>query len=110
MIEVGQGAGSGLGIGEDASNDDLTPEEFGRSPSLVPDNETFLPASFNFKDLHHGTVTRLDVPKDVLVDLEGVFRGLLEENGIGNSPDVGFPVKCLGRLGRGRGKGDSRCN
>jgi hypothetical protein len=67
---------------ENASSDDLIPEEFGRSPSLVPDDETLLPTSLDFKDLHHGTITRLDVPENMLVDFEGVVRRLFEENGI----------------------------
>jgi hypothetical protein len=67
---------------KNASGDDLIPEEFGRSPSLVSDDEAFLPTSLDFKDFHHGTVTRFDVPENMLIDFEGVVRRLLEEDGI----------------------------
>jgi hypothetical protein len=87
-----------------ASRDNLIPKEFGRSSSLVSDDETFLPSSLDFKDLHYRTVTRLDIPENILVDFEGVFGRLLEENGIGNGPDVGLSEKCLGRLGGQKGK------
>ena len=78
------------------------PEELGRSPSLVANDETFLPASLDLEDLHHGAITRLDVPENILIDFEGVIRRLLEENWIGNSPDVGLSAKCLWRLRRRR--------
>jgi len=86
---------------EKASSDDHIPEEFGRPPSLVPDNEAFLPASLDLKDLHHRAITRLDVPENLLIDFEGVVRRLLEEDGIGNGPDVGLSAKRLWRLGTG---------
>ena len=91
-----------------ASSDSLIPKEFGRSSSLVSDNETFLPSSLDFKDFYHRTVTRLDIPENILVDFEGIFGRLLEENGIGNSPDVGLSGKRLGRSGgqKGKGQGD----
>jgi hypothetical protein len=76
VIEVGQGT-----------------EEFGRSPSFVSDNETFLPTSLDLKDLHHGAITRLDAPENILIDFEGILRRLLKENGIGNGPDVCLSVR-----------------
>lgn len=91
-----------------ASSDDLIPEEFSRPPSLVSDDETLLPASLDFKDLHNGTITRLDSPEDLLIDLECVFGRFLEENGIGNSPDVGPSAKYLGRSERR--KEEIRCD
>ena len=62
--------------------DEFIPEEFGRSSSLVSDDETFLPTSLDFKDLHDGAVTRLDAPENILIDFEGVVRCLFEENGV----------------------------
>jgi len=62
--------------------DELKPEEFGRSPSLVSDDETFFPTSLDFKDLHDRAITRFDVPENILIDFEGIFRRLFEENGI----------------------------
>ena len=87
---------------EIASSDDLIPKEFCRPPSLVPDNETLLSASLDLKDLHYRAITRLDVPENLLIDFEGVVRRLLEEDGIGNGPDVGLSVKRLWRLGMRR--------
>ena len=80
---------------ERASSDDLIPEEFGGPPSLVPDNQAFLLASLDLKYLHHRAITRLDVPENLLIDFEGVIRRLLEEDGIGNSPDIGLSAKRL---------------
>ena len=83
MIKVGQRAGSrSVCVYENGRVDDFIPEEFGRSSSLVSDDETFLPTSLDFKDLHDGAVTRLDVPEDILIDFEGVVRCLFEENGV----------------------------
>ena len=79
----------------------LVPEEFGRSPSLVADYETFLPASLDFKYFHHGTIAGFDVPENILIDFEGVVRRFFEENRIRDSPDIGLAAKRLGRLGRG---------
>lgn len=75
------------------------PEELGRSPSLVSDDETFLPASLDLKDFHHRTITRLDVPEDILIDFKGIVGRLLEENWVGNGPDIGLSARCLGWLG-----------
>lgn len=69
----------------------IIPEKFCRSPSLVSDDEAFLPTSLDFKDLHYWTITRLDVPEDILIDFQGIFRRFLEENGVRNSPDISFP-------------------
>ena len=55
------------------SKDYLIPEEFARPPSLVPDDETFLSTSLDFKNFHDGAITRLNVPENVLIDVEGVF-------------------------------------
>jgi len=81
------------------SSGDLIPEEFGRAPSLVTDNETFLPGSLDLKDLHHRAITRLDVPENLLINFEGVIRRLLEEDGVGNGSDVGLSARRLWRLG-----------
>lgn len=82
-----------IGTTENGSSDQLIPEKFARASSLVSDDEAFLPTSFDFKDLHYRTITRFYIPENFLVDLEGVFGRLLEENGVRNSPDVGFSAR-----------------
>lgn len=77
--------------------DDLVPEEFGRPPSFVTDDKTLLPTPLDLEDFHHGTITRFDIPEDILIDFEGIFRGFFEENGVRNGFDVGFPVNSLER-------------
>jgi hypothetical protein len=89
---------------ENTSSDDLIPKKLARSPSLVSDDEAFLPTSLDFENLHYGTITRLYAPENVLVDLEGVFGRLLEENGVGNSSDVGFTVKQIGTVKKAKGR------
>ena len=69
-------------MSENRTNGCLVPEEFCCPSSLVSDHEAFLPTSLDFKYLHYGTIARLDIPENVLIDFEGVFRGFFEENGI----------------------------
>ena len=104
MIEVGQSAEPQSAWAKIRLSDCLGPEKFARSPSLVANHEAFLPGPLDLKDLHDGTVTRLDVPDDVLIDFERIFGRLLEENGVGNGPDVGFSVKELGLSRRRKGE------
>lgn len=92
-------------IGENRSRDDIIPEKFARSPSLVSDHEALFSASLDFENLHHGTITRFYLPENVLIDFESVFGRLLEENRVGNGSDVGFPVKRLGWSERQKGRG-----
>ena len=80
---------------ENGSSGDLIPEEFGRSPSLVPNDEALLPTSFDFEDLHHGAITRLYAPEDFLVDFKRIIGRFFEENRIGDGPDVGLSAKCF---------------
>lgn len=70
-------------MSENRSNDcRLVPENFCRPPSFVSDYEAFFPTSLDLKYLHYGTVARLDIPENVLIDFEGIFRCLFEEDGI----------------------------
>lgn len=93
---------SKISTSENTPSDWPIPEKFAGSPSLVSDDEAFLPAPLDFKDLDYGTITRLDTPENILIDFEGVFGRLLKKNGVGNSLDVGFPVKLLVAVKKGR--------
>lgn len=60
---------------------------------LVPDDEPALAAALDLEHLDHGPVPVLDVPHDVLVDVERVGRGALEKRLVGHAADVGaFPA------------------
>lgn len=61
---------------------------------LESDDDSHLPRSLDLVDFDHRSLPPLDFPKDALVDLLRVLRGLLEEDGIrdlvdGSSLSVG---------------------
>lgn len=89
-----------IGKSENGRRDDPIPEEFRCSASLVSNYETLLPATLDLKHFHHGSITRLDVPKNILIDFEGVIGRLFEEDRIRNGSDVCLTVMHSGRLGR----------
>lgn len=68
------------------------PEEILRSSHLVTNHDSPFSRTLNLEHLDHWTEPSLDVPHHILVDVQSVLGGLLEENLIGNKANVGLPV------------------
>ena len=67
-------------------------EEFACTAHLVANHKPVLAATFDLEDLDNGTIPLLDIPHDILVDLQGIRAGLLKEDGIRYSANVSFAV------------------
>lgn len=71
---------------------DSLPEEVRRAAHLVANDETPLATALDLKDFHDRAVTAFDLPHDALVDLEGVFASLFEEDWVRDGADVSAPI------------------
>ena len=78
-------------------------EEVSRAAHLVPDHQAALAGTLNFEHFNHRTVTRLDIPHNVLVNLKRVVGCLFEEHGVRNSAYICLAI-CATRWGRIFGK------
>jgi hypothetical protein len=67
-------------------------EEVRRAAHLVANDETPLATALDLKDFHDRAVTAFDLPHDALVDLEGVFASLFEEDWVRDGADVSAPI------------------
>lgn len=68
-------------------------EELACTAHLVANHKPVLAATFDLEDLDNGTIPLLDVPHDILVDLQRIRTGLLKEDGIRYSANVSFAVR-----------------
>lgn len=66
-------------------------EELAGPAHLVANDETAFPAAFDLEYLDNRSVTFLDVPHHLLVDLERVFARFLQERGVGDRVDISLP-------------------
>ena len=67
-------------------------EELGRSTHLVTNHEPTLLRAFDGELLDNWAIALLNVPHDLLVNIECVLRCLLKEGSIGYRTDVGSAV------------------
>lgn len=68
-------------------------EELARPAHLVPNHKPALPRALHRELLDHGPVPFLDVPHHLLVDLERVLGGFLEEHGVRDRADVSCAMR-----------------
>lgn len=68
------------------------PKEAGRSAHLVGDDETSLARTLDLEHFHDRAIAAFDLPEYPLVDLEGVFAGLFEEDRIRHRADIGETI------------------
>jgi hypothetical protein len=78
-------------------------EEVGCSTHFIPDDQATLACTLDFEDLDDGTVARLNIRQDALIDFKGILGRLFKEYGVRYSADVGLAIGEI-RWGRVRGE------
>lgn len=99
MVKIGKRTESGWVSTSRRIGSENIPKETRRSTHLVADDETPLASTLDLEDFHDRAITAFNLPHYLLVDLEGVFAGLFEKDGIRDRADVrkGISARGLGR-------------
>jgi len=63
-----------------------------RATHLVSNDDSTLARALDLVHLNDGPVTRLDIPHDLLVYVQGIPAGLFEKDGVGDGTNVGLAV------------------
>lgn len=69
-----------------------------RAVHLESDDHPPLARSFDLKNFNHGPIPRFDTPHDILVNIQGILSGFLQEDLVRYRADVGFAI-CASGLG-----------
>ena len=74
---------------------------------LIADDDAPFPAALDFVELENGAVALKHIPHDILIEIEGVFGGLVEEDLVADVADVDLGVGAVdvGKIG---GEGAAR--
>ena len=92
MVKIGKSTARGSVSTKRSVGSNSVPKEPRSSAHLVADDETPLTGTLDLEDFHDRTITAFNLPHYLLVDLEGVFGGLFQENRIRDGADVGTSI------------------